>query len=407
MANDGQRRGLRILGFMVLAFTALGLFSYGFEAYDLLVTLPVDGIAYMLADRDFANYWVGGRLAVSGAYLDLFSHETYFPYLQQLFGADYQIRSWSYPPHYLLLVWPLGYLDYEVAFAAFMGSTFALFAMAVVAFKREFAPTVDPRLLLVSLLGYVLMMFVTTQNGFLTSALLLFGLAWMRARPWLAGIAFACLTVKPQLGVLLPVVLLLDRNWRVIVSATVATVGLIAASVVSFGVESWMAYFTDTVAYQRFVMTDWYGIFLRMMPTVFGAARTLGLGAEAAAEIQAAVSGIAGLAVLWLLSREADRLTRAFIVLCGTFLVSPYAFNYDMGALCVGAALLAGRHLERYRVSVAGPLALIAVCSPAVMNLGRAGLPLVPPLLAVGLLVLLAASERDKPWGAGVAPAGR
>ena len=47
---------------------------------------------------------------MSGEYLDLFWQDRYFPILQQLFGADSQIRNWGYPPHYLFFVWPLGAL---------------------------------------------------------------------------------------------------------------------------------------------------------------------------------------------------------------------------------------------------------------------------------------------------------
>jgi hypothetical protein len=128
--------------------------------------------------------------------------------------------------------------------------------------------------LLLALLGFVLMMLVAAQNGFMTSAALLFGLAWMKRRPALAGLAFACLTVKPQLVFLIPVLLAFDRNWLALLWSAVFTIVLLALSVLLFGLESWGAYLTDTLAFQRSVMTDWYGIFLRMMPTVFGSMRT-------------------------------------------------------------------------------------------------------------------------------------
>jgi hypothetical protein len=105
---------------------------------------------------------------------------------------------------------------------------------------------------------------------------------------------------------------------------------------------------------------------------------------------------IVGLAaVLWLLYRERDGLRRAFAITCGTFLVTPYAFNYDMGALCVCAALLAGRAHEPESGALRRlPIALVAVIPAAVMNLGRAGVPITPLILAVGLLALAVAARR-------------
>ncbi|MGN5509364.1 glycosyltransferase 87 family protein, partial [Campylobacter coli] len=51
------------------------------------------------------------------------------------------------------------------------------------------------------------------QNAFLTTALMGAGLAGLETRPWLAGVAFGLLTFKPHLGLLIPVLLLLNGRW--------------------------------------------------------------------------------------------------------------------------------------------------------------------------------------------------
>lgn len=391
----GQPRGPNLSLFCVAGFAVLALLSYGFVAYDLIRAVFADLLTPILVDRDFANYWLAGRLVLAGDHLDLFDHSIYFPHLQELFGPSYQIRSWSYPPHFLLFVWPLGLLDYKAGFVVFMTSTLLLFAFAVAVFRREYAPTSDLRILLLAVMSYVLMMFVAAQNGFLTAALLLLGLAFMRKRPMLAGIAFGCLTIKPQLGLLIPVLLAFDRNWRTAAWSMLVAVSLVALSAALFGVASWSAYLTDTLAYQRSVMTDWYGIFLRMMPTMFGSVRTLGFSPATAAQAQLPVTIFGLAAVLWLLYRERDGLRRAFAITCGTFLVTPYAFNYDMGALTVCAALLAGRAQVPESGALARlPIALVAAIPAAVMNLGRAGVPIAPLVLAAGLLALVVAARR-------------
>ena len=209
----------------------------------------------------------------------------------------------------------------------------------------------------------------------------------------LAGIAFACLTVKPQLGLLIPVLLVFDRNWRAFFWSAVCTAVLVLLSVAAFGVDSWTAYLTETLEYQRSVMTDWYGIFLRMMPTVFASMRTLEFSPAQAAQVQLPVTLIAAAAILWLLHRQRDGLHRAFVVTCGTFLITPYGFNYDMGALSVCASLLAVETLGRGRKLTAVSIAVIAAISAAVMNLGRAGLPITPLVFAIGLGTLVVATR--------------
>ncbi len=149
---------------------------------------------------DYANYWMAGQMTLSGLQLDLFSFPVYFGHMQATFGADYPIHNWGYPPHFLLLLWPLGLVGYKTGLVAFLTATFALFVWAVHVFRKAYAPRSDLRLLVLALFGYSLMMIYTTQNGFLTSALMLLGLAWMKTRPVAAGLAFALLTIKPQLG---------------------------------------------------------------------------------------------------------------------------------------------------------------------------------------------------------------
>ena len=341
-----------------------------------------------LVQRDFANYWMGGRMAVAGTESELFVHDIYFARLQEIFGAQIEIRSWSYPPHFLLMLWPLGLLDYELALAVFLGSTLALFVIAVLVFRANLAPQSSVPILCCALLGFVLMQLDAMQNGFLTAALMLFGLAWMKQRPVLAGLAFACLTIKPQLGFLIPVLLLWDRNWPALLWSAVFTTALVGASIVFFGLDSWHAYLTSTLAYQRSVMTEWHGVFLLMMPTAFGSTRALGGSPDLAMAVQLPMSIAAAALVTWLLHVERDPLRRTFGVVCGTLLITPYAFNYDMGALCVIAALAAASpKIASHRAS-ATIMAAVAGLAVIVTNLGRAGLPVAPLVLATGLMVL-------------------
>ena len=73
------------------------------------------------------------------------------------------------------------------------------------------------------------------QNGAFTAALLVGGLLAAPKRPILAGVLFGLLTVKPQLGILIPFCLLASRNWRAFASAAVTTVTLVLLTGLAFG----------------------------------------------------------------------------------------------------------------------------------------------------------------------------
>lgn len=350
------------------------------------------GVAGTVADRDFANYWMGARMALAGEHHDLFVQEAYFEHLKGMFGPDTPWRNWGYPPHFLLMIAPLGWLGYKAALVVFLLSSLLLFIAAAMIFRREHAPQSDWRILVLAVAGFAPMMIDTVQNGFLFGAALLLGLAWRAKHPLFAGIAFAVLTAKPQLGFLVPVLLLIERRWRTVAWATLATVVLVGLSALVFGLDSWSAYLGETLAYQRTVMTQGEGLFLRMMPTAFGSIRTMGSIAEVAFVAQWPVSVCGVLLVLLLLCLERDALRAAFVVTCGTFLISPYAFNYDMGALVVVAAVLAGQGTLRWSGAVT--IGVAAALAGVVMPLGLAGIPVAPLLLMSALLVLAFENRR-------------
>lgn len=114
--------------------------------------------------RDFANYWMAGQLVRVDAFIALFSQDQYYAYLQQVFGPGYRIHNWSYPPHFLLLLWPLGYVSYKIGLVLFLLLTFALFIMSLVAFRREYAVGAPLTLLVLAVVSYTFMMVDTAQR---------------------------------------------------------------------------------------------------------------------------------------------------------------------------------------------------------------------------------------------------
>jgi arabinofuranan 3-O-arabinosyltransferase len=368
---------------------------------------PAQGTANLLGanlqDCDFINYWVAGKQVIAGDVGLLFKHDSYAAQLQSLVGVQSQTRSWSYPPHYLLLMWPLGLMEFVPALAAFLLSTMALFIASLVLAQRRFAPEAGLTWTLVGAGAFAVMACATTQNGFLTGAFMLAALSFMHTRPALSGLALALLTVKPHLGLLFAAVVLLDRNWRVLWWTAGSTVALVALSALWFGTDCWLTYLQEAIPYQRHVMIDWQGIFLRMMPSAFGSLRTLKLYPYDALLLHAVVALAALRFLIWPILKSGDALHRAVGVLAGTFVLTPYAFNYDMGALSVLAALLAQELLLKPANAMtrllAASAALLAVLPAAMMHLGLMKWP-ISPLLLVTTLALLRAASRAPPHAA-------
>ena len=61
-------------------------------------------------------------------------------------------------------------------------------------------------------------------------------------REWLAGLVIGLLTIKPQLGVLIPLALIAGRYWRAIAGAVLSSALLAALAYALFGIETWRAF---------------------------------------------------------------------------------------------------------------------------------------------------------------------
>lgn len=310
----------------ILTVLAVGHHGFFFSPFDVA-----------LADKDFANYWIASRLVLSDRTDILFGdHAVYFDHLRGVFGPEAPWRNWSYPPHYLLFVWPLGLADYAAGMALFLAVTGAFYLAAA----RSFLGRLDARAMWY-LMPFAIFNTLTAQNGFLTAALLLGALAWRYERPVFAGILAGCLTVKPQLGLLLPLLFLVERRWTTIAAAVATTLVLLALSAASFGIESWQGYLRNTLSYQGMVMNHGSGIFLDMMPSVFGTLRNLGAESGFALAVHAALAvPLLAASVLGFLRCDDHRL-RAAILVAATMVVTPYSLAYDLGGVAAVAVLMA------------------------------------------------------------------
>jgi arabinofuranan 3-O-arabinosyltransferase len=370
-------RGLATVPLWYIVVGAVGVIMWGKAAGLAFEAFMADGIPAGFADKDFANYWTAARLVLEGRTADLFGpHAGYFAHLTAAFGADYPWHNWSYPPHFLLFIWPLGYLGYEPAMLLFLGVTGAFFARAA----HRFAGNAGA-LLWLAVMPFVAHNFWVAQNGFMFAGLGLAALALRSERPIMAGVLLGMLTVKPQLGLLFPLLLLIERRWTVIASASVMTLALVGLSGAVFGIDAWRGYLQEVVPYQTFVMRELEGTFLAMLPSVYGMLRNWGFGADAALAVHAAFAAVAFVVtVAALLLARSDR-DRSILLLIAIFLITPYALTYDLGLVMPAIALLALRLPASNRAASLW-LCLAMVLPVVMMQIGNLKVSIAPLVFA-------------------------
>jgi hypothetical protein len=325
----------------------------------------LDVIGYPLG-RDFINVWSGPQVAFGDKVSALFDLRGYHEAIGRLFGTPLPFHNWGYPLFTLPAFWPLAQLPYFWALTVWTVGLFAIFAAIVLG-------EVEPErrrqaLLLLVFTPACLINMIGGQNGFLSAVLFLGGVLNIDRRPILAGALIGLLTFKPHLGIVLPFALVALGAWRVIASAAVTALALVAASTAIFGVDAWRDYFAVVGPYQTLLLQNFEGFYTNMMVSVLASARKMGVPYSLALGVQVTVSLCVIAVAMWAVRRIADPCARAFLLVSATLLATPYAFNYDMTAL--GAVLvwvMVGRLPHR---AEAGPAYILAwLAPPATMML--------------------------------------
>ena len=358
----------------------LALFASAEIAYFLFSPAPsfylpsVDGFGGTAIGRDFLNTWMGGRSALAGGPAAWFDYTVYNDVLRSIVGIT-ERYYWSYPPHVLLFIWPLGLMPYFPAFVLWTLGGFALFLYAAAHGGIE-----RRHLLFLAVAPAVALNVFIGQNGFFTAALLIAGLINLDRRPVLSGVLFGILTIKPQLGLLLPVMLAVSGRWRTMASAAATTAALVAATSWLYGADIWIAYLKNVVPVQHHLQEHGLGMLLLQIPSAFYAGRLLGLPVAADWALQAIVSAAAVAAVIWTFWRRRDPVLSAALLITATFLFTPYSMNYDMVVVAWAAALLRQRQanepVDHYLIVAVWTLPL------TMMLAGAIHIPLALPVLA-------------------------
>ncbi|MGH7033780.1 MAG: glycosyltransferase family 87 protein [Stellaceae bacterium] len=378
----GERRSGRLVA--VLAGACLSyLLLYAF------VTLH-RGERYPFGD--FFALWSYAKIAIAHAPAELYDPGALHAAQVALGMESGQQNPFPYPPSFLLILWPLGFLTYMPAYALWIAASFGLYIWATVERSARGVTTAIAILAPTSTI-----MLVAGQSGFLAGALAIGGLRLIRTRPILAGVLLGLLSYKPQLWLLVPVALIAARAWRSIAAIGLTIAALVALTSMAFGWSIWPAWLASLPAYSRDF--DASAIRYHLMPTVTANLQMLGLSLVAARLVQLAVA--AGVAILiWRIFRPGATRKAGSALLAGTFLATPHAFVYDLPML-TGA--IAGFVAEKLRVDGGCDppeiaVLVFALAFPALMMFAGPHIPVstLPELLLFGLVL---ARPRARPEG--------
>jgi alpha-1,2-mannosyltransferase len=285
--------------------------------------------------RDFINLWTGGKLINAGDFATLYTPKAFAAFQEGLFGR-LDPHVYSYPPTGFPIASLFSLLPYPMALGLWLAGTSALFIWAA----KPWWPAHGGAAWLVILTPAGLVNLWVGHFGFFFGAIFLLAFRRLDDRPVAAGAIIGLFVIKPQLAVLIPLALLIRRDWRAIFSAAASVATLIVASSLIYGWAAWDAFLFRAAGKQVSVIDAKGAFFGKMSASAATAILDLGGGWTLALVGQGVLAalgiGLVGVAA-WRRVRT-DRL--ALLLATCTFLVLPYSINYDLVVVCVGAWII-------------------------------------------------------------------
>jgi hypothetical protein len=286
--------------------------------------------------NDFAAFWTAGRLALEGRAAAAYDPPTMYAAEQSLIAGFDAELPWVYPPHFQLVVAPFAALPFLASYLTWNLTTLALLVLAL---YRVAPVNATPWLVLGFPMTYLTFSF--GQNGFLTAALLAGPLHCLALRRDLsAGVLLGILTIKPQLGILIPFALIAAGRWPAIASAAGTFACLVLASGVLLGWELWPAFLASLGSAAHNLeagVLPW-----KHLASPFAALAFSGLPVAWAMAVQAllALAALVVVTVYWR-RRGTPFEVKAALLATGTLLAVPYLFSYDLMIYAVAMTFIA------------------------------------------------------------------
>lgn len=286
---------------------------------------------------DYVAFYTAAKAALNGAAAEIYNADIF---KEQLKAYGPTLKSynltWQYPPTYYLVIAPLAFTPFVFGYILWTGGTLALFFTVL---RKAGLPWFF--LGVIAAAPSTFHAIITGQNGFLTASLIALAALYPDKRPLLAGGAAALLTVKPQLGVLIPLAYAAGGCWRAFTAAAFGTLFLAAVTSGLFGLEIWHAFIEGGQAASSNLAAGVMPLY--KMTTPFSWFVLLGVPVQIAIFAHSAIALSVAAIIIGIWRQCKDAQLRAAALITGVFFTAPYGFYYELIILALPLALIAQR----------------------------------------------------------------
>ena len=271
--------------------------------------------------HDFLGFYTGGLLAKTDP-AHLYDAELQSKIQHQLAPEIPVFTPWPRPAFYSLFFIPLSFMSLKTAFAVWIGLGIATaFAIWYWAF-RQFGPEALVYCALFVPLGFGI---AHGQDiAFVSGLCVLAYSAAKSGRKVLCGVLLALLLGKYHLFLLMPVVLLARREWRILAGYVPSALAAIGVSLAMSSPQSYVALLTNPTLAALNPSPE-------MMINIHAIANNLSLDLP----IVNILLALGIVAAVLLIPHDAPLDRWFWAAVCGGLLISPHTFEYDAALLLI------------------------------------------------------------------------
>lgn len=285
-------------------------------------------------------------LLIHGAIANTFATDfsVYWRTANEPAALAYKPRSslpFPYPPTMMLWIGPLAMMPMWVAFALWVSASIA----AIILVCRNYLER--PAIALLLICPPMVNGLGTGQVSAALAALLLWACGTRNRIA--AGLAFAIIaSIKPQLVIMAPLLLIVSRDLRALLAAMVGFLLIVAASVFAFGQAAWIDWYQS--------MSNFHAVLDKH--NVLGVAITPAAAAEHVhlPPVPFLIGGIAIGAWLVVRCRKLGPLEMSAAIATASLLAAPYALTYDLVAIAPFLVAAAFADRKAPAIALAGVL---------------------------------------------------
>jgi len=295
---------------------------------------------------DFPILYAGAKLATENP-VALYDAQSQFQIEQEVTRSEGWSARFLYPPFFVLVISPLGRMDYAASYWVWTEFTGLLYLASVLLLIREFRG--NALTLVCAALASPAFHWLVLSGQTTAIALLIFVLIYIamsRQRCFATGALIALLAYRPQFMILIAPICLIKLGRSAVFGFLAMLSTLVVAGAVGFSLESYARYFALLQEMADLLRLGFHplGFFI----SAYGLLRALGSETLAIAGCfgSAVVAGY-WLFVHWPTEGDVDRLAAWFASLVvATLLTMSYALVYDLLLIILVIALTSGPWLR-------------------------------------------------------------